>query len=350
MRRLLIVMCLVAGCGGGGGSGDDGGDDDAAAPDAEVGVVEPVHLIGRFDANQRFSWPGSTIASRFDGTTISVELEEENGPNWYDVTVDGVTTVLTTTGGDQTYLLAADLGAGEHDVVIARRTESFYGVTRFVGFSGGTVIDTPRPTRLIEVIGDSITCGYGVLGLGPSCSFTPDTEAETRAWGALAAAELGVAHAAIAYSGLGVYRNYGGEPGATIPDLYGRILAEDPASEAAASETPDLVVINLGTNDFSTGDPGQPYVTAYASFIEQIRAAYGADIEIVVASSPMLGEPDHTTQAGYLQQLVEPHVSYLDLPTQLDADGYGCDYHPSEITQQKMAAALVVKVRALLGW
>jgi lysophospholipase L1-like esterase len=350
MRRLALLVALAA-CGGGGGADD--GDDDGPPPDAEVGVMEDVHLIGRFDAQQRFAWPGSAILTRFEGTNLTVQLVEENGPNQYDVTVDGTTTVLVTGGGDQTYPIATGLAAGAHDVAIARRTESFFGITRFAGFSGGTLVATARPTRLIEFIGDSITCGYGVLGDVATCSFTADTEAETHAWGALAAAELGAAHTAIAYSGIGVYRNYGDEPGLHMPDYFSRTFADSDQSPWDWSYRPDAVVINLGTNDFSVGDPGQGYIDAYTTFIEQIRAQYGANIEIVVVSSPMLGEPDHTTQAGHLADVIAAagdHVTYVNLATQLDSDGYGCDYHPNETTQQKMADALVPALRSLLGW
>jgi lysophospholipase L1-like esterase len=135
--------------------------------------------------------------------------------------------------------------------------------------------------------------------------------------------------------------------------MFPRTFADDDTSVWDFSDTPDVVVINLGTNDFSDGDPGSGYLDAYVAFIAQIRGHYGANVEIVLVSSPMLGDPDHATEAAYLQQVITAagdHVSYVDLPTQLDADGYGCDYHPSEITQQKMATALVAKLHDLLGW
>jgi len=35
---------------------------------------------------------------------------------------------------------------------------------------------------------------------------------------------------------------------------------------------------------------------------------------------------------------------------QLDADGYGCDYHPNEVTAHKMADAVAAAIRPLTGW
>ena len=350
MRRAgLILAVALAACGSGGG-GDDGSDDDGTTPDAAA-ELEPIHFVGRFDGDHRFAWPGSAILTRFRGTDLLLQLEEEGGANWYDVTVDGETSVLTTSGGMQTYAIATGLADGEHDVTVARRTESFYGISRFVGFTGGTLVDTPRPTRLIEFVGDSITCGYGILGPDQFCSFSADTEAETHAWGARAAAAVGAVHTAIAYSGIGVYRNYGGEPGTTMPMYYERTFADDPSSTWDWSYRPSAVVINLGTNDFAgqqVSDPGQPFVDAYAGFLEQIRGHYGADIPIFVTTSPMLADPDHSIHRGYLEQLSGVHI--IDIATQEDADGYGCDWHPSETTAQKMATATVAALRAELGW
>ena len=202
------------------------------------------------------------------------------------------------------------------------------------------------------MIGDSITCGYGVLGAGPGCGFTADTEAETHAWGALAAAQLGAWNTAIAYSGKGVIRNYGGDTIDLMPALFLRQDANDPASTWNWSYQPQVVVVNLGTNDYSVGDPGQAFEDAYIAFVATIRGKY-PDAWIVVSSSPMLDGADHSSLVGHLQAVVAAsgaRVRFLDLLPQDPADGYGCDWHPSEATQRKMAAALVAEIREVTGW
>jgi hypothetical protein len=113
-----------------------------------------------------------------------------------------------------------------------------------------------------------------------------------------------------------------------------------------------VVVINLGTNDFSVDvDPGQAYVTAMISFIAQIRGHYPS-APIVLTTSPMLGGDVHALQKGYLETAAasDPHTSVLDIPPQDGADGFGCDYHPSEVTAQKMADTLKTRLHDLLGW
>src|SRR5262249_32171636 len=175
-------------------------------------------------------------------------------------------------------------------------------------------------------VGDSITAGYGILGAGPNCSFDATTESEPAAWGALAAATLGAAHTSIAWSGIGVYRNNGGDMTNLMPVQFEKVTpTENTNPWTFDTYTPDVVVVNLGTHHFATGDPGQPYVDAMPAFVAQIRGHY-PNAWIVLASSPMLGEPDHTTEDMYLQSVVangtaDAKLAFLDIPTQLDADG-----------------------------
>ncbi|MGE0786739.1 MAG: SGNH/GDSL hydrolase family protein [Sandaracinaceae bacterium] len=336
-----------------GSVGTDAGVDGGGPPLADV------HFLGRFEIaamdDARFAWPGSSVRARFDGTAISVTLED-GGNGMLDVEIDGtVVDVLTPSGGSGTYELASGLAAGQHDVAITRRTESFFGATRFRGFSGATLVPSPAPARFIEMVGDSITCGYGVLGPNESCGFSADTEAETHAWGAIAAADLDAAHVAIAYSGKGVVRNYGGDTSDRLPQIYDRVFADDGGTTYGFDQyTPDVVVINLGTNDYSVGDPGMAFEDQLATFVGVIRGHY-PDAWIILATSPMLGGADHAAHLAHLQSvdtaLGDARVDVLDLaPQDGGANGLGCDYHPSEATQAIMATALAARIRMLTGW
>ena len=364
----FLMIAALAACGGGGGPNN--GTVDApggGSADGRNDVMEKVHFIGRFtqEANPQFAWPGSAIVTRFYGTTLTLTLDD-GGQNQLDVTVDGAAQpLLTLKSGMNDYTIASGLPFAHHDVVIARRTESFFGPTTYLGFTtpDGFLESTPLPGGWIEMIGDSITCGYGVLGAGPSCSFSADTEAETHAWGQLAATQLHAWNTAIAYSGKGVYRNNGGDTTDPMPVLFERTLADtDGSTWTFSGYTPDVVVVDLGTNDFAQGDPGQPYVTAFEQFLARIRSAYPS-AWILVAQSPMLsdsfpqGAMLRTINAQDLATVVanrtnsgDAKVAYLDVAEQDPNDGYGCDYHPNETTQAKMAAVLVAKIREVTGW
>lgn len=373
MRRLVFVALFVAACEPAAPSPDAGGADapgtdtprtdapgsDAPGTDAPVALAD-VHFIGRFDFSAgadtpRFAWPGSEIAARISGTSVSVDLESD-GSIWFEAWVDGVRgDPFVVAPGTATYPLAASLAAGEHEVRLIRRNESFAGTTRFHGFVGAELVPSPPPyAHLIEFVGDSITCGYGALGVGPGCPFDHDTSSEPDGYAAVAARALGVGHVSVAYSGIGLTQNYGGGTDGLMGVRYEQVIADGPAW--SFSYTPEVVVVTLGTNDFWDGDPGTAFADAMDAFVQQVRGHHpGA--EIFLATSPMLSGSAYTAHRGYLDDAIgraagrgDTHLHRIDLPTQEAADGLGCDYHPSVATHAMDGMRVAAAIRAVTGW
>jgi lysophospholipase L1-like esterase len=257
------------------------------------------------------------------------------------------------------FVTLALLPAGEHTVLIEKRTETFVGTTRFMGLEapGGALVPSPAPFSLgVELIGDSITCGYGNEGKDQNCSFTPDTENEYMAYGAIAARALNAAHTGISWSGIGMYRSYDGSTDDQMPVRFDLTLAEDLSSKWDFSWTPDVVVISLGTNDFAPGDPGQPYVDAYIGFTEKVRGHY-PNAYILCAVGSVLGGDPRTKAIEYTQSVItarkaagDMKIGFVDLGVQDLADGLGCDWHPNIVTNEKMAAKLVTGIKEAVGW
>ena len=157
-----------------------------------------------------------------------------------------------------------------------RRTEAFEGETTFRGFdfgSGGALLaPPPAPDRRLEVIGDSISAGYGVEGADQYCSFTAATENHEKTYEAVAANKVGADLVTVAWSGIGMLRDYSGDTSNNMPARYDLTLPLSAGSSWDFSRyVPGAVVINLGTNDFAQGDPGQAFVTAYAGFVQHLR-------------------------------------------------------------------------------
>jgi lysophospholipase L1-like esterase len=324
--------------------------------------LQGVHLVGRFEvsdpAGPRYSFAGSRVVTRFVGAELRVRLVEP-GPVLYSVRVDGhEQPVLKTQPGSRVYTLATGLAAGAHDLVLTRRTEAFVGISQIAGFDGATVEATPAPYhRFIEIVGDPISNGYGVLGDSPACGFSVDTESEPDAYGALAAETLHAGHATIAYSGKGIFENYGGADEPLMDEVYERTFGDQAGTPWAGSGyRPDVVVVNLGTNDFWRGDPGEGFSAAYDAFLRSLRRRH-AEAWIVVVLSPMLSDPARGQARTRVVALVDAakargdrRMDFLEFDEQRAEDGLGCDYHPGRVTQQKMAAQLVAKLRALTGW
>jgi lysophospholipase L1-like esterase len=331
--------------------------------DAPTGPLEATHFIGRFDttvpARPKMSWSSSALVTRFSGTGMTLKLRDE-GSNFFQVVLVGESSAPTnfsTVPGVTDYVIASRLPPGEHTIAVYKRTE--IGPVTFLGFSpeNGAIIPSVYPVaRRIELIGDSISCGYGVDGVGPDCKFTLQTENAYVSYGAIAARALGAELSTIAWSGRGVFRNANPDEPELLPDLYKRTIANDPASVWNHSFSPDALVVNLGTNDFSAGDPGEEFKTAYVAFLKQLRDK-NATSQIIVALGPMLLETKLEQARGYLQAVVKERnddgdalVSFLEFPSHTAADGYGCDYHPSLKSHQKMSALLADALRAKLKW
>ena len=117
----------------------------------------------------------------------------DGGNNYFEVVVDGQHSVLSLQQGTKTYPLASNLSDVAHDLLLYRRSESFFGETTFNGFDVDPSAYLPGsavPTKRLEVIGDSISAGYGNEGTLP-CTFEPKTENHYLSYGPLAARTLG---------------------------------------------------------------------------------------------------------------------------------------------------------------
>jgi lysophospholipase L1-like esterase len=310
-----------------------------------------------------FEWSGTQVIARFTGAT-AVDLTMSDYGNYFDVYVDGTLQTggpIIGVGSQSSYPIATGLDAAmTHDVSLYKRTEaSTIGRTMIQGVTfpnGGTLLSpSPASTRRIEVIGDSISCGYGVLGPDATCTETPAYEDHDDSYGAITARNLSADLHTTASSGLGMYRNDDGTTTGTLPDIYGLTLpyvtSGTPSSWSVSSWVPDAVVIDLGTNDFVTGDPGQPYVTTYTAFVRMLRQSY-PNAYILCTNGPMLGGTDYTTAQTDIQSVLstlnDPNVGYLAYPTQTGAEG--CDGHPSVATQAAMATQLTAALKSKLAW
>jgi len=210
--------------------------------------------------------------------------------------------------------------------------------------------------RKIEFVGDSITCGFGDEGANPDCPFTAATENNYRTYGSLTSLALNADLHLEAWSGKGVVRNYGDKNITSInpfPIYFPRTLANDNLSNwNFSSWIPDAVVINLGTNDYST--PPQPpqnvFEEGYKKFIASIQVAYAStqQLPIFLVCGPLIGNPC----CSYVQNVAtELGLYYIDLQNILTyPEDYGCAGHPNVIGHQKMYNITSPFIQKVLNW
>jgi lysophospholipase L1-like esterase len=352
-------------------------DSSAGDPDLEGDTfVAGVHTEGRFDRSDAdapiFAWSGTRISARFTGTAAGVVLDDARGKNEFYVFVDGklAPDKLVVETGRHSYLLGSALGPGLHEVAIHRLTEASLGETTFLGFrfgKGGKLVpgDAKPARRRMEVIGDSISAGYGNEGKDKSCPFSPQTENHYLTYGALAARALDAEVTTVAWSGKGVFSNRGDKVDTVpMPVLWRRTLPErDDSRWDYAQYQPDVVVINLGTNDFAPGNPDwSPFPAAYLQFVREVRSRY-PKAAIFCALGPALSDawPDGrralTTARQGIQAAVDglsargdARVYFVEFPVQTGENGYGCDWHPNTRTHAMMAEDLERAIREKVGW
>lgn len=115
-----------------------------------------------------------------------------------------------------------------------------------------------KPYRL-EFIGDSITSGEGVIGAKTEEDWIPAWFSGVHNYTALTAAAVDAEYRVVSQSGWGVLSSWDNNPKGNIPDIYEQVCglltghgnvrlgAHEPNDFAAWQ--PDVVVVNLGTND-----------------------------------------------------------------------------------------------------
>src|SRR5690349_6426137 len=134
-----------------------------------------------------------------------------------------------------------------------------------------------------------------------------------------------------------------------MPELYQRTLTGNAASQwDFSSFTPDVVVINLGTNDFSAALDAAAFSADYVDLLTTVRGNYPA-ATIVAVTWARWGSANEQRVHDAVATFAVPNV--LETQFSIDrADGWGCGYHPSAVTHQKLGAQLTALLKSELGW
>ena len=313
----------------------------------------------------QYTWPGTYFEGRFRGTGVGISLNDHE--NDYVVQVDGATVATLVTPG-QTIYWVNGLTSGDHTVRLAKRTESAWAAGEFDGLvaaSGGAILSQPTArSRQIEFIGDSWTAGYGNMSTTHDCSSTGGVTRNSNAdvsFGALTAKGLGADYQIMAMSGMGMVRNYGGQSaGTNFRTYYDQTLQavwNSTVWQNPGTWKPQVVVVGLGINDFSTAlTSGEQwttmdsliadYKTSYLAFLDKLRTQYGSNTYIVLTYPDISYQT--TALADSVQAIVQARNAAGDSKVKalyydnnaLGMDLLGCDWHPSQHDDQILATTL----------
>lgn len=245
---------------------------------------------------------------------------------------------------------------------------------RFVEIDTDRLMASPaHADRRIEIIGDSITCGYGVEAEDELQPFRTLTENPAKSYSLLTAKLLRVEASLVSWSGNGIISGYVEETATApsdkwlMPEVYRytdisgseKLFGEDESKWEEwdfSRFIPDAILINLGTNDCSwckdIQERKDQYKAQYMEFLKYIREKNpSAQIFCMLGTMDqrVLKELGEAVE-GFKEVQGDAKVHFLPLPAQNAEDGYGADWHPSALTQRKTAEIVAAKVGSVMGW
>ena len=317
-----------------------------------------IRYVGRFSDDYRFGWTGCLIETDFQGLELSADLEVvEGSAAALTVVVDGQPHFLKISKDRKTYrLFQGSENSKKHRIALFKRSEGSLGTVRFHGFQaseGATFSRPPDPSRKMLVVGDSITCGYGNEAKTLAEGNTLENENGYMSYAAIAARMLNADLMMFCWSGRGMYRNYQAKNyyEGTIPKIFDRTLPFSAQPQWDHSRfVPDIIVINLGTNDTNLNGGKKPlpkheFIAAYRKFLDRLRAL-APKSKIILSIGPMGFDPVRE----WLPEIAKEYenTTVLTYAPFDGADDLGGHHHPSVKKDLEMAKELVTAIKKTL--
>jgi lysophospholipase L1-like esterase len=145
--------------------------------------------------------------------------------------------------------------------------------------------------------------------------------------------------------------------------LWERTLPTESVPYDFSSPAPDVVLINLGTNDFAPEvSDFSPFEASYDAFVERVRDRY-PEAHVFVMMGPLLtdgypeGRQAYTKARAALTALVDMRVArgdsklhFFEVERATPEEGFGCDWHPSAKTHERMAVTVARELKEKVGF
>lgn len=336
-----------------------------------------VRRLGRTVMRNGTLWLGYSLTGAefgFDGTSLSAELTtdwvndevwKENFQPYMAVLVNGkLLKRFAVSEGTAEYELYRSERAEKVRIRLIKLSENAFSKVGVLSFSadGNLTATKPCSERRIEFVGDSITCGFGIEGRSADEGFRTSTENPLINYASLTANELGAEYQLISWTSIGVYSNSvkddRTEPDNawTMPVIYDYTdkgtdgnLGFEPEIWDHSRFPPQLIVVNLGTNDkdFTRGIPERTaaFENCYREFIAHIREK-DPQAHIICALGAM-GRELLPQVENAVKTLADGRITPLGFDVQREEDGIGSERHPNAVTHRKMADRLIAEIKRL---
>ena len=323
------------------------------------GSLEPVTLF----------WTASGIEMNIKATEawVTVRSDYELFEPWADVIVDGAMSQrLMVNKGEQKICLFRNMeGDKIRNVKLLRDTPAFptdeKTLFQILGVqTDGEFCPLEEPKMRLEVIGDSITSGEGGSGAGGEMTWNSFCFNCVDNYAYMAAKELDAIYHCVSQSGWGVFCSWECDEKQAIPPYYEQVcglLNGERNKELGAFEKwdfqkfqPDVIVVNLGTNDGSGTKDMEKVGKAVEDFLKKLRD-YNPESYILWCYG-MLGNGIQPTLEKAIQnykvKFGDERVKFVKLPDTLEGE-FGSRQHPGQKSHEKTAKVLVEEIRAIVG-
>lgn len=343
-----------------------------------IASSENVKLLGRTYLRDEILWcafsaTGVEFVSRSKEVYITVygdsAYSDEANRARYAVYVDGVQTEVSMLDeAERRIKLVADSEETVHIIRFIKLSESAMSTLGIGAIEADNIIPTSDKEFFVEYIGDSITCGYGADDEDPLHNFKTSTENVSKAFSYVSADLLNVDYSLVSFSGYGVVSGYTGDgvinTKELLPQHYGK-LGFSYATSGVGDDTfkvedipwdfsgrkPEIVVINLGTNDMSyTGDDKikqKNYQEKYIELVKMVRNKYPDCYILSILGLmgdllyPVLAEAVNE----YKVETGDVRIETMPLkPIDAETEGYVADYHPTKVSHRRAAEAVAERV------
>jgi lysophospholipase L1-like esterase len=340
-------------------------------------------------------WTGSGIELNAKGSELWIEVEVDYDiyEPWISIMINSVpvSRQMLTVGR---YWICIFRGMNENAVKNVRIVKDVQAMNgdpscsvqiHATKFDGEFLPIEEKPYK-IEFIGDSITSGEGTIGAKPEEDWIPMWFSAINNYTKMTADALNAEYRVISQSGWGVLTSWDNNPDGNIPEYYekvcGLLTGEKNMSLGAFKENdfdawqPDVVVVNLGTNDGGafnspewknelSGETYKQRLNEDGTFNEEdLKAFEGACEKFLIKlrkynkgshiiwSYGMLGIPMlpaiyHAVDA-YIKKSGDKKVSVFRLPNTND-ETVGSRCHPGVLAHKKAAKELTSYIKEILA-
>ena len=342
-----------------------------------------VRTIGRSlfrDGIRYLSWSCSAVEFVFTGTEVTAEI-------WTDWVLDEPWKVIfqayiavfvndepeprlrfPASEGTKQYPIYKSDSPETVKIRIVKLSEAAFDKIGIAGISAdGEISPTAPLPRRMEFIGDSITCGFGIEGKSGEENFRTETENPCINYAALTARRLEADFHLISWSSIGVYSSDCKDENAekpndgwVMPMLYDHT---DIGIESVlgipehipwdfGSFVPDVIVVNLGTNDVSfTKDIPERldgFKKAYTDFLKNIRTKNPESV--IVCTLGMMDNRLFPVIEAAVRDMGDSRIHTLEFDVQTAEDGFGSENHPNAVTHRRAAEKLTKKISDIMGY